>query len=87
MSVGKASFDALLKLAAATSVFFVGSVASAAETELSPYESETVEAALADTAAKVDPAPEGKTIEAIVLRPLDVLEAATDRWIAAQKKG
>lgn len=74
MSVGKASFDALLKLAAATSVFFVGSVASAAEAELSPYEAETVEAALADTATKVDPAPEGKTIEAIVLRPLDVLE-------------
>jgi hypothetical protein len=73
VSVGDTPIDALLKLAAA-SVLFVSSVASASDAELSPYEAETVEAALADTAAKVDPAPEGKTIEAIILRPLDVLE-------------
>ncbi len=40
----------------------------------SPYEQETIDAALEDLGATVDPAPDGKIVEAIVVRPLEVLE-------------
>ncbi len=40
----------------------------------SPYESETIAAALQATGGVVDEAPQGKVIEEIVIRPLDVLE-------------
>jgi hypothetical protein len=40
----------------------------------SPYEVETIEAALRATGGVVDASPNGKSIEEIVVRPLDVLE-------------
>jgi hypothetical protein len=42
--------------------------------EYSPYEKETIARALAATGAKIDPAPEGKTIERIDTFRLEVLE-------------
>ncbi|NUP10175.1 MAG: hypothetical protein HOW73_29345 [Polyangiaceae bacterium] len=42
--------------------------------QLSPYERDTIAEALSVTKSEVDPAPDGKTIEAVIVRPLDVLE-------------
>lgn len=40
----------------------------------SEYEEETIAAALADLGAEVDPAPEGKIVEGVVIRSLEVIE-------------
>lgn len=42
--------------------------------ELSPYEKETIEDVVHDRHAEIDPAPEGKTVEAIDVAPLEVIE-------------
>lgn len=61
-----------LSLALGSSLFAVS--ARAQDAKLSPYERETIAQALTATKSEVDPAPEGKTIEAVMVRPLDVLE-------------
>ncbi len=58
---------------AALLVFTAASVTHAGE-PVSPYEAETIQDGLAATGGVVDPAPQGKLIEEILVRPLDVLE-------------
>lgn len=60
---------------AATTVAAAPPAASGTRKVYSPYEEETIAAALAELGATVDPAPAGKIVEAIVTRPLEVLEA------------
>ncbi len=50
------------------------SSASQAEGGLSPYERETIDLAIKDSKLEIDPAPEGKIVEQVLVRPLDVLE-------------
>ena len=42
--------------------------------QLSPYERETMEQALSAARGEVDPEPAGKIVEAVIVRPIDVLE-------------
>lgn len=48
--------------------------ARADDTSYSPYERETIKLAAREAHAEVDPDPEGKIVEDVILRPLDVFE-------------
>ncbi len=65
----------LVGLAFARPVFAQSAPPAAKEApSLSPYERETLSQALVATRSEVDPNPEGKIVEAVLIRPLDVLE-------------
>lgn len=49
-------------------------VAGADDAKLSPYERETIDQALSATSTAIEPEPEGKIVESVIIRPLDVLE-------------
>lgn len=64
-------------VAAALAVSLVCATAlgtASADDGYSPYEQETIDLALTDLKTQVDPSPQGKTVESIVLRRLEVLE-------------
>ncbi|MBI4950542.1 MAG: hypothetical protein HY908_00770 [Myxococcales bacterium] len=63
-----------LALAAACSALGVASAAAGGDEGVSGYERETLDAALGERGASVDPEPEGKTIEAVEIAVLDVIE-------------
>jgi hypothetical protein len=65
---------ATLAATLAVVLWLATSTSRAEEAPYSPYERETIDLAAKALRAEVDPAPEGKTIEAVVLRPLDVFE-------------
>ena len=50
------------------------SAAAPKASEISAYEQETLDAALAELGGKLDPAPEGKLIEAVDIQVLDIIE-------------
>lgn len=55
-------------------LFFCTAPLAAQEEKLSPYERETIDQALSATRAVLDSEPEGKIVEAVLIRPLEVLE-------------